>query len=132
MRTKGSAMKSTSGNPVPSGKSHAATFSKVHDGRKRPVRGLWKRNDRFYAQLAITDAATGKKSIRRVPLVDKETSLPVTTVPQAIAALERLKVKRTDGDLPVLRRCPKFNEYARGYLAAPTDHKQGERWGVQR
>ena len=91
-------MKSTSGNFVNGGKSHAATFSKVLDGRKRPVRGLWKRNDRFYAQLAITDAATGKKSIRRVPLVDKETNQPVATVPQAIAALDRLKVKRTDGD----------------------------------
>jgi hypothetical protein len=45
---------------------------------------LWKRNDRYYAQLAITDAATGKKSIRRVALMDKETTQPVTTVPHAI------------------------------------------------
>lgn len=118
-------MQSTSGISVHSGKSHAATFSKVLDGRKRPVRGLWQRNDRFYAQLAITDAATGRKSVRRVPLVDKETAQPVTTVPQAIAALERLRVKRTDGDLPVLRRCPKFNAYALAYLGTPTDHKPG-------
>jgi len=107
------------------GTTHAATFSKVRDGRKRPLRGLWQRNGRFYAQLAITDASTGCKSVRRVPLMDKETTLPVTTVPQAVATLERLKVKRADGDLPILRRCPNFNEYALVYLAAPGDHKPG-------
>jgi integrase len=118
-------MKSTPSQSVVGGKAHLTNFSKVLDGRKRPVRGLWKRNGRFYAQLALTEPATGRKSVRRVPLVDRETAQAVTTVPQAIAALERLKVKRTDGDLPVLRRCPKFDEYARTYLAAPSDHKPG-------
>jgi hypothetical protein len=31
--------------------SHAPTFAKVLDGRKQPVRGLWQRGARFYAQL---------------------------------------------------------------------------------
>src|SRR6266498_5863300 len=31
--------------------SHAPTFTKVVDGRKQPIRGLWVRNGRFHAQL---------------------------------------------------------------------------------
>lgn len=92
------------------------TYQKVTRNGK-PVRGLWKRNDRFYAQLVVVDAATGKKEVRRVPLVDEESKEPVGTIPQAIAALEKLKVRRQDKALPVLRRCPKFNEYADAYLA---------------
>ena len=33
--------------------SHAATFSKVLDGRKQPIRGLWERNGRYYAQITL-------------------------------------------------------------------------------
>ena len=31
----------------------AHNYQKVYDGRKRRVRGLWKRGDTFYAQLCI-------------------------------------------------------------------------------
>ena len=41
--------------------SHAHSFAKVLDGRKHPVRGLWVRNGRFYAQLAIEDPNTGSR-----------------------------------------------------------------------
>lgn len=94
----------------------AGSYQKVTDARKRPVRGLWRRNDRFYAQLSIVDPNTGQKSVRRVPLVDEETKAPVATAPQAIAALAQLKVRRDDGALPVLRRCPKFSDYVEEYL----------------
>ena len=30
-----------------------AAYSKVVDKRKRPIRGLWERNERYYAQLAL-------------------------------------------------------------------------------
>jgi len=63
----------------------------VLDGRKRPIRGLCKRNGRFYGRLTVTDDATGKKSVRRVPLTDSEGN-PVATIPQAMQALEALKV----------------------------------------
>lgn len=95
--------------------SHAATFSKVIDGRKQPIRGLWQRGDRFYAQLTIEDAFTGEKKTRRVPLTNGDDQ-PVQSVAEARDAMARLKVKRDDNTLPVLKRTPKFNEYARTYL----------------
>jgi addiction module HigA family antidote len=33
------------------------TYQKVYDARKRRIRGLWRRGDRFYALLAIPHAA---------------------------------------------------------------------------
>ena len=45
-----------------------ATYQKVFDDRKRRIRGLWKRNDHFYARLVIVDEATGHKSTKRVRL----------------------------------------------------------------
>jgi hypothetical protein len=38
----------------------------VRDERKRPIRGLWARNGRYYAQLAMEDLETGPKRVRRV------------------------------------------------------------------
>lgn len=94
---------------------HAASFSKVLDGRKQPIRGLWERNGRFYAQLKIEDSLTGEKKTRRVPLVDKEGEA-VKSRAEAVAEMQRLRVKRTDGELPVLRRTPLFNAYAKSYI----------------
>lgn len=95
--------------------SHAPKFAKVLDGRKQPIRGLWVRNGRYYAQLQFEDSKTGNKRVRRVPLVDKDKQ-PVQTVPQAVEVLNRLKVKRSDNDLPVLHRTPKFSDYVKTYL----------------
>jgi integrase len=83
------------------------------DGRKQPIRGLWVRNGRYYAQLTFEDKE-GKKKIRRVPLVDKDKNA-VQTQPQAVEALNRLKVNRSDNNLPVLQRTPKFSDYVTTY-----------------
>ena len=91
---------------------HAPSFAKVKDGRKQDIRGLWVRNGRYYARLSFEDSASGAKKVRRVPLLDKEKQ-PVQTVPQAIEALNRLKVNRSDSNLPVLHRCPKFGDYVK-------------------
>ena len=96
--------------------SKTARFEKVKDDRQRPVRGLWKRGERFYAQLSVIDPNTGKKRVKRLPLVNTETKEPVQTRPQAIAALAWLRTHRADDDLPILRRTPKFNEYVDRYL----------------
>jgi integrase len=96
--------------------SHAKSFAKVLDGRKHPVRGLWVRNGRFYAQLAIEDANTGVKKVRRVPLLNSDAE-PVQTAPQAIAEINRLRTQRADDDLPAIGRTPKFSAYADDYLA---------------
>ena len=39
----------------------AHNYQKVYGGRKRRVRGLWKRGDTFYAQLSLPDAMVSKK-----------------------------------------------------------------------
>ncbi len=90
-------------------------FSKVLDGRKQPVRGLWERNGRFYAQLTIENPITGVKKVRRVPLVDKD-GVAVATAAQAVAELKRLQTKRADDDLGAVGRTPKFADYAARYL----------------
>lgn len=80
------------------------------DSRKRPVRGLWQRNGRFYARLSVEDHLTGKKSTRRVPL-------EATTVPAAIKELSTLRVDRERNELPVLKQAPIFRDFAAMYLA---------------
>jgi integrase len=95
--------------------SHAPTFAKVKDGRKQDIRGLWVRNGRYYARLAIENPITGAKKVKRVPLMDKDNN-PVQTVAQAIAQMARLKTQRTDNTLPVLDRQPKFEKFAADYL----------------
>ena len=94
---------------------HSPTFAKVLDGRKNPIRGLWVRNQRFYAQLAFEDPNTGEKQVRRVPLVDRDGNAVVTAA-QAKTELDRLKTKRADNNLPSLQRTPKFCDYADTYL----------------
>ena len=94
---------------------HEAMFSKVLDGRKQPVRGLWERNGRYYAQLTVENPITGEKKVRRVPLADKD-GVPVPTTAQAIGELKRLQTQRSDNDMPSVGRTPKFGEYAARYL----------------
>jgi integrase len=105
---------STAGRSNTKRQSHAPSFAKVFDGRKQPIRGLWVRNGRYYAQLKIENAITGIKKTKRVPLVDKDSN-PVATVAQAVAELKRLQTQRADNTLPVLARTPKFADYAKRY-----------------
>jgi len=105
-----------SNEPNSNQRQHAPQFKRVLDGRKQPIRGLWVRNGRYYARLQFEDGSTGSKRVRRVPLVDRDKN-PVQTVPQAVEALNRLKVHRSDANLPVLHRCPKFSDYVETYLA---------------
>ena len=50
--------------------SHGDNFAKVLDGRKQPIRALWVRNGRYYAQLKIENSVAGLKKTLRVPLND--------------------------------------------------------------
>lgn len=85
-------------------------YRKVLDGRKQPIRGLWERNGKFIARIAVEDDA-GRKQTRWVPLEDAD------TVAQAQEKLKTLHVDRSRNDLPVLKRTPKFADYAAQYLA---------------
>ena len=89
-----------------------ATYQKVLDARKLPVRGLWVRQGRYYARLAIPDPDTGVTQVRRVPLEEAKTDA------QAQAALHRLHTQRADQDLPALREAPKLAAYIAEYLIA--------------
>ena len=87
-----------------------SSYQKVFDERKRRVRGLWKRNGWFYAQMSITDGLNGKKSTQRV-------RLPLCrTVAQAKEAHQDLLKGRRDDNLPVLRRSPKLADYWQEYF----------------
>ena len=97
---------------------HAAQFTKISDGRKHPIRGLWQRNDRFYAQLTVFDPVAGTNKVQRIPLLDKQ-GQPVTSRAEAVAAMESLRTKRRDTGLEAQRcRAPKFADYADHYLDA--------------
>ena len=88
----------------------APTYQKVCDERKRPLRGLWVRNGRYYAQMTVEDPHTGRKQVRRVPL---EGAL---TAAQAKQQFDELLVSRRKGSLPVLKQTPDFNSFADTYL----------------
>ncbi|EEF60610.1 tyrosine-type recombinase/integrase [Pedosphaera parvula] len=68
------------------------------------------RNGRYYAQLSIEDHETGHKKVRRVPLED------AITPAQARDKMNDLLASRRKGHLPILKRTPKFSEYADTYL----------------
>jgi integrase len=110
------------------GSHRRAKYQKVLDGRKQPIRGLWKRGDRYYAQLSFENP-NGTKTVRRVALVDKDTKEAVTTSAEAVKAIGRLKQSREDNDLPMLGRRPTFSEFAVTYfehLEAASDTKRPE------
>src|SRR5271169_6495802 len=86
------------------------TYKKVLDQRKRPIRGLWERNGRYYAQITVEDQNTGLKQVKRVPLEG------ATTNAQAVAKFQELLTQRRKGSLPVLKRTPKFADYATQYF----------------
>ena len=77
-------------------------YKKVLDQRKRPIRGLWSRNGRFYAQITVKDQVTGLKQVKRVPLEG------AVTEAQAVAKFQKLPVQRRKRALPALKRTPKF------------------------
>ena len=71
----------------------SARYNKVFDQRKRRVRGLWERNGTYYAQMTVEDENTGKKIVRRVRMEDAE-GKPVTTVPEAVKVMQKMRVKK--------------------------------------
>jgi len=61
-------------------------YQKVHDGRNRPIKGLWMRNGRYYAAMRIPD----RKSPVRFPLA-------ANNLTEARQAQRELRVKRSQG-----------------------------------
>ena len=73
------------------GESHGRNMVKVLDARKHPIRGLWRRGQRFYAQLRFP----GESCARKVPL-DYE-GRPARTAAEAMKARDRIALARLDG-----------------------------------
>ena len=91
-------------------------YQKVFDARKRRLRGLWERNGTFYGQLTITNPDNGTKTVRRLRLEDIAGN-PVTTTPQAVATLNKLKSQRADEVLKITpKRTPTLSEYGTNYI----------------
>ena len=111
------ATQNTTGNGNNVIQQHAgASYAKVRDQRKQPVRGLWERNGSFYAQMTMPHPATGLPAVRRVRLEDKN-GVPVDTVPQAIATMNKMKAQRADETLMVAaKRTPTLSEYGQTYI----------------
>jgi len=107
------------------------SYQKVMDGRKQPIRGLWRRNGKFLARLKVEDD-NGFKENKWVPLEK------ATTIPQAVEELNKLKTERKANALPVLGQTPKFSEYVQkylGYFGSAKDAKRAstvdrERWSL--
>ena len=90
---------------------HAPSFQAVFDSRKRKVPGLWLRGSRYYAQLRI-DLGNGRTAPRRI-------ALTAANLDEAKAALESTRTARRSGTLPTTGFRPKFEDFAREYLAGP-------------
>ena len=50
----------------------ALTFTPVFDSRKRKIRNLWQRGDRYYARIKIAYPGEDRAKTRRVPLKARE------------------------------------------------------------
>lgn len=88
-------------------------FSKVLDGRKQPVRSLWKRNGNYYAQIV----QNGKQTKER---------LEAKTDAQAVAALNALKVRRSEGKLRIVKHAPKLSDAIEEYKASNVFNSKSE------
>jgi integrase len=102
---------------------HGPQFIPAIDSRNRRVPGLCLRNARYYAQLWI-DLGNGKKSARRLPLID-ENKEPIRSLAAAKDALVSLRQHRKQNTLPQRGRRATFAAFAAQYLQmASTRHKR--------
>jgi integrase len=108
-------------------------FEAVYDSRRQKIRGLWRRGDRYYAQLRIT-SPNGKNAPAKV-------ALDAADLDEARAELERVRVDNRRGEtvLPRAGRpdAPAFATFAAEYLASPAhaakalSTRKGERYALE-
>jgi integrase len=104
---------------------HRAQFIPARDSRNRRVPGLCTRNGRYYAQLWI-DPGNGRKSARRLPLID-ENKQPIRSLAQAKDALVSLQEHRKQNTLPQRGRRPTFSTFAEQYLQLASTRQKRKR-----
>jgi integrase len=81
-------------------------YTKVLDNRKHPIRGLWRRNGKFFGRLTLEDDA-GARSVKWVPLGK------ASTAAEAQDEFRQLLVERREGVVRHVGRCPRFADYAK-------------------
>ncbi len=81
-------------------------FVKVLNRRKQPIRNLWKRGDSYYAQLQVDGT-------------QRKVRLAANTTAEAEDELGKLKAKRSEGVLQVVRHAPKLADAIKSYKASP-------------
>ena len=79
------------------------SYQKVRDNRKHPIRGLWRRNSKFYARLTVEEA-DGRKKVQWAPIT-------AATPAEAQAELRTLLVERAQNNLRQLSQSPRFTDY---------------------
>jgi integrase len=104
---------------------HGPQFIPAVDSRNRRVPGLCLRNGRYYAQLWI-DLGNGRKSARRLPLVD-ENKEPIRSLASAKDALISQREQRKQNTLPQRGSRPTFTAFAAQYLQMASTRHKGKR-----
>jgi integrase len=104
---------------------HAGQFIAARDYRNRRVPGLHVRNERYYAVL-WADRGDGRKVTRRFPLYNDRLE-PIRTLNGAKEALIRLRQDRTERELPLTGRKPRFDEFSAEYLHMASTHAKQPR-----
>ena len=98
-------------------------FEKVRDGKGKPIRGLWKRGERYYAQITLP-LPNGDKKATKLALTAKNLT-------EAREALRKLLVERNEGQAVFCGQAPIFEEYAQLYLSQQ-GHKAPDTLVVER
>ena len=99
---------------------HAARFLPVFDSRKRKIRGLIRRGDKFYAQMRIA-GPDGKSRPVRIPL-------EATSLDAARAELELERTESRKGELHRPGHRPTFEALAAEYLKICAISRQEARY----
>ncbi len=99
--------------------SHHLRFISAKDARNRKVRGLWKRGERYYAQVRVA----GEKSARKIPLVAENLT-------DAKEEMAKRRTEAREGALPKGGVKPSLADFARDYLDYHANHHSGRKPGT--
>lgn len=91
-------------------------FTSARDARNRKVRGLWRRGERYYAQVRVP----GEKSARKIPLEAK-------TLTDAKDEMARRRTEARAGSLPKGGVKPSLADYVGDYLDYHEKHQSGRK-----
>jgi len=109
----------TASNEQKSSAGHHLRFISAKDARNRKVRGLWRRGERYYAQVRVS----GEKSARKIPL-------DATTLSEAKIEMEKRRTEAREGGLPKGGVKPSLNDYVQDYLDFHGKYQSGRKPGT--